>query len=182
MNPSPAPDTLDRMTDIHDIRALASLSTDPMLWVYILVGLGLVGLLMVGIVLWNRRRLPPVEDDAAALTPEEAALAALNGLADLKLSDPRMFYFRLSATLRAYIEARQGIKALEMTTEEFLPEIERLDVDPECRQNLKSLVRSAEPVKFAGMPAGNAQMDRDLVFVTDYIRRMTPAIPTEEDV
>ena len=177
-----AADAIDRMTDIHDIKSLASLGTDPLLRVYILIGIGILALFMVGIVLWNKRRLPSTGNEMVVLSPEEAALAALNDLADAELEDHRLFYFRLSAILRGYIEARQGINALEMTSEEFLPEIEKLDIDPQCRQSLKLLIRSTEPIKFAGLPADNAQMERDLAFVKDYVRQMTPVAPAGEDV
>ena len=142
MNGTVTADAIDRMTDIHDIKSLASLGADPLFWVYILIGLGILGLFMAGIVLWNKRRMPPTGDDRIVLSPEEVAFAALKELAGAKLEHPRVFYFRLSAILRGYIEARQGINALEMTSEEFLPEIEKLDMDPQYRQNLKSLVRS----------------------------------------
>jgi len=163
-----------QMTDIHDIKPLASLGTDPYLWLYILAGLVCLGLLLLLLVYWQKRRLPPVDHKAPVSPPEDIALGALEELKSLIGNNDRLFYFHLSAILRSYIASRHGIHAREMTSEEFLPHIDAIDVDRETRQELKTLVRSADPVKYAGVGAGAARMEKDMDFVKHYIHMTTP--------
>ncbi len=93
------------------------------------------------------------------LSPHERAF---NAFSDLKKSDLinkgliKMFYFRLSAIIRRYIEDRFGLRAPERTTEEFLQEISDSDVfNDERREFLKRFLRQCDKVKFANyMPSG----------------------------
>lgn len=170
------------MTDIHDIKPLEPLGANPLLFLYILIAVAVLALFIILFLVWKKRRKQQTEDEVAVLPPEEIARLALNDLADMKLEDGRIFYFRLSAILRGYIEARHDINALEMTSEEFLPEIENLGIDRESQQNLRELVRSTDPVKFAGQAAIGTQMQHDMAFVRDYIKQTTPVRDLAENV
>ncbi|MBN2190414.1 MAG: hypothetical protein JW728_04290, partial [Candidatus Aureabacteria bacterium] len=94
------------------------------------------------------------------LPPHERAFSALS---DLKKSDLinkgliKMFYFRLSAIIRRYIEDRFGLRAPERTTEEFLQEISDSEVfNDEKREFLKRFLRQCDKVKFANhVPSGD---------------------------
>ena len=88
---------------------------------------------------------------------------------DVENMDGKAFYFSLSNILRAYIQARYTINALEMTTEELLPKIDVLDLNKEMHQELKALLRSTDPVKFAGVPAAVSKMREHLYFVRNFI-------------
>ena len=88
--------------------------------------------------------------------------------------DGKEFHFRLSAILRTYIQGRYGINAPEMTTEEFVPRIADLGIPRELRKCLKSLCRTSDPVKFAGVHAVESEMRKDLMFVRNFVRQTTP--------
>ena len=65
----------------------------------------------------------------AQLSPEDRANAFLKDLEKLMAINGKEFYFKLSAVFRGYIQDRYGIDALEMTSEELIPNIKRLAVD-----------------------------------------------------
>ena len=86
------------------------------------------------------------------LTPRELASRELDKLwrDEVCREDVKLFYVRLTAIVRQYIEGTTGVRAPEQTTEEFLHEIgagERFS--REERQRLKHFLESADLVKFA---------------------------------
>jgi len=179
MNQPTGPGSGTQMTDIHDIKPLEPLGMDPYLWLYVLAGLVCLALLLFCLVYWQRRKLPSVDREEPVLPPERIALNALEELVSMIGANGRLFYFHLSAILRSYIEARHGIHAREMTSEEFLPHIDAIDVDRGTRQELKTLVRSADPIKYAGFGARTEQMHKDMDFVKQYVQMTAPV---REDV
>jgi hypothetical protein len=95
------------------------------------------------------RQIKSVE---SPLTPRELASRELDRLwrDEATRANVKIFYVRLTAIVRAYIEGTTGVHAPEQTTEEFLREIgagERFSRDE--RQRLKEFLESADLVKFA---------------------------------
>jgi len=168
------------MTDIHDIKPLESPGVSPMPFLYVLASLSLIALLAVLFIVWNRRRNRQAGDEAVIVPPEEIAFAALDDLAGARLTD-RVFYYRLSAILRGYMAGRHGINALEMTSEQLIPQIEHMAIDREHQQALRDLIRSTDPIKFAGFPATEEKTGSDLGFVRQYVQLTTPARDAAED-
>jgi hypothetical protein len=62
-----------------------------------------------------------------------------------------------------------------MTTEEFIPCIDRLSMDKDLAQRLKKLCRAMDPVKFGGQTAVEKQMETDLMFARELVRKTTGA-------
>ena len=87
--------------------------------------------------------------------------------------DGKTFYFRLSAIVRQYVSGRFGVGAVEMTTEEFLPCIDRLNTEGDLARRLKQLCRAMDPVKFGGAVAMEKQMEEDLLFAREFVRKTT---------
>lgn len=157
------------MTDIHDIKPLEILVADWALLVYILAAILILVVIGTAIYYWNKyRNRKLVSKDVPAL-PHEEALKLLDALGDVENMDGKAFYFSLSSILRGYIQARYNINALEMTTEELLPKIEILGICRELHKELKELLRSTDPVKFAGVPAAVSKMRSDLAFVRNFV-------------
>jgi hypothetical protein len=94
--------------------------------------------------------------------------------------DGKTFYFRLSAILRHYVFGRFAVGAPEMTTEEFIPCINRLPIDNDLAQRLKGLCRSMDPVKFGGGTVVEKQMETDLFFAREFVRKTTLADEEEK--
>jgi len=174
-SPSQAAGNQVQMTDINDIKPLEHPVVD---WTvaYYLLGAALVCIIVWALIhFWRKRRRRrdiPVE---VRVPPHESALKLLDELAAAEYWDAKEFYFRLSAIVRTYIQGRYGINALEMTTEELLPRIDVLDVDRTIQQELKTLLRSADPVKFAGLSAPPDLMRDNLAFVRKFVEHTQPA-------
>lgn len=113
----------------------------------------------VAVAFITRRRRNEVERQ---LTPRELADRELEELWRDKTSreDVKVFYVRLTAIVRNYIEGTTGVRAPEQTTEEFLREIgagERFS--QEERQRLKEFLESADLVKFARYRPQSSDVD-----------------------
>jgi hypothetical protein len=63
----------------------------------------------------------------------------------------KLYYSRLTDILRFYLEYRYGWYAMESTTEEIQDEIESYNLKQKAKENLLSILRSADLVKFAKM-------------------------------
>jgi len=158
------------MTDIHDIKPPESAGFDPVILWYVLAAIAILAVL-AGIIYWFTHRKKRVKAmTVPSLPPHEAALLALNELSDVENMEGKTFYFRLSAIVRHYLEGRFGINAPEMTTEELLPRIDRLEMDRNLHKSLKNLFQSADPVKFAGAFAVAKNMQEHLLFAIKLVK------------
>ncbi|MBI9084287.1 MAG: hypothetical protein JEZ11_11865 [Desulfobacterales bacterium] len=170
------------MTDILDIKPPEVFGLDPILVRYGLYAAGVAALLAGAALawwLWRRRRARQVETVEAELAPEDLALSRIDALAREELGD-KHFYFRLSAILRAYLLGQFGLGAPEMTTEELLPRITRLNLATELGQGLRRFLIYGDGIKFAGQSAEPQQQTADLDFARWFVRQTTPVteIPT----
>lgn len=159
------------MSDIHDIKPLIPLDNAASLLVYLLAAVA--ALLLAGGLAYalKRRRKPRASAAPAPVPPEKAALDQLAVLAAADNVDGRTFYFRLSFILRTYLEARYGINAVEMTTEELVTGIAPLPLPGEMIAPLETLLKEADPVKFAGAPAVRRRMESDLAFARRFVEK-----------
>ncbi|WP_054692974.1 DUF4381 family protein [Desulfosarcina cetonica] len=179
-----APATPAPMTDIHDIRPPIPVGFDAPWLILALVALAAI-LVAAGLFWWwkRHRRRRTIETIVPELPPEMIANQALDAIGDVRCIDGKLFYFRLSAILRQYVFGRFGVGAPEMTTEEFMPCIDRLAVDRELARQFKQLCRAMDPVKFGGVTTMERQMEGDLMFARTFVRQTTPpdpAAPAEE--
>ena len=75
--------------------------------------------------------------------------------------DFKLFYSRLTEILRAYIEPRFGIDALDRTTAELRTEMKRMNLEDRLHDLLFALLDSADLVKFAKFRPTADQAERD---------------------
>ena len=117
-----------------------------------------LGLLMVAagaaLVWWTRRRSGSLQPAAAPVRPpHEAALEALEQLRRDRLPDQGRYerhYVQLSSIARTYLEGRFGLRAPQMSTEEFLQAASRAaGLSPDHRRLLQDFLRCCDLVKFA---------------------------------
>ncbi len=168
----PTPET---MQDILDIKGPLALS--PLWWPWLLAALLLLLAGLLAWWLWRRRRPRPLP---APPSPHELALCSLEALdRESGLAD-REFYYRLSALLRGYLEARFRLPALEMTTEELVPRLEALAIPLGARQETAKLLRRADPVKYAGRAASAAMRGQDLETARALVLATQPQLEQEK--
>lgn len=170
---------IKEMTDIYDIKPPRVFGVNPA-WIRFALALFSVilvlFLLFMAYRLWSKRRRP-VESHTPALSPEERALAGLRNVKTLMNTDGKEFYFRLSAVYREYIQDRYGVEALEMTSEELIPNIKKLAIDLQLKTDSRSFIELSDPVKFTDIEADPVQMEAHYGFVRTFIDKTTP-IPT----
>ena len=171
------------MTDIHDIKPLVAVPvpvSPAVIAMWSVILLLAAGAVLGGLFLWKKRRKSLLEEIEAILSPEDAALSQLQALSP-DTADGKLFYFRLSAILRRYLEGRFGIDGLEMTTEELLPHVEAIALDRDLKQNMKRFLVSSDPVKFAGAPTHQNLMEKDLGFVREVVEKTAAALQAPEE-
>ncbi len=173
-----APD-VSNMTDILDIKPVRDIGFDPDKLLWLLAGVALAALVALAIWLWRRRKLGPSAPPPPP--PHELARSALAELRAQPELPAKAFYFRLSAVVRGYIEGSFRLKALEMTTEELLPRVRQLALSAPLEAELKRFLRAADPVKYAGLPAQEDRMRRDLDFAETLVAQTTPSEAEEAD-
>lgn len=137
--------------DIRDLKPLVPPEDRPP-WVWIAAGGG--GLLLAAglFAAWWWRRRPP-RPATPPVPAHEVAFAALDALRRTDFTDPaavRRYYFALSEVVRTYVEARWGLNATDLTTEEILVALHELRGLPrEPAGELRRFLRETDQVKFA---------------------------------
>ena len=160
--------------DIHDIRDPVQVGVNPAIYYWTAGGLALA--VMAGLLWWlirrRKKRLGNEMSDVAAAvfkTPEEEALEGLASLETTPPDQPALFYFRLSAIFRRYLQRRFNLDAPEMTTEELLPRLAGLEFDREIHAGLRTFLRFGDQVKFARTLPEHKEMMKHLSLVKNIV-------------
>ena len=131
-----------------------------------------------GVIWWKRRRRPP-EPVAPPRLPHELALEAMERLRQDELlthAQYEEFYVRLSDIVRAYVEARFGLRAPEMTTEEFLQQaLESRELSFDHRVLLQDFLTRCDLVKFAQYQPTELQAGDAFGSVERFVKDTVPA-------
>ena len=141
----------EEATDIRDIKEAEPISAGWSLFWLLSIATVAAAVLMWGLYrLLNRAR---AARPAASRLPHDVALAELARLQSRRLPDEgrhEEYYVALSAIVRQYIEARFGLRAPEMTTDEFFAAAQRRrELATEHRSALHEFLAEADLVKFA---------------------------------
>ena len=140
-----------------DIRAIRGPLDIPLNVLTLLPWLAGVALLAgIGYWLWRRSRgrMPDsiLAPAAPPCPPHELAYEAFRSLEAERLPDRgeiKTFHIRASDIVRAYVEGRFGVDALEMTTGEVLDGLRGHEVDEEVLLDFRRLLERCDLVKFA---------------------------------
>lgn len=137
--------------DIKDIKGAVKVPINR-LWMWIIIGIaGLAIALLVGRKLLKKKPLR-IEKPEKILSAEEEAFLHLNQLFDsdlIKQGKYKDYFFRFSEILRAYLERRFQITAIEQTTYEINRSLRESDVPQDNRVLLKDVLEAADLAKFA---------------------------------
>jgi hypothetical protein len=134
--------------DIEEIAGPLGMRSRRIFWYGSGFGLA-AGLAAAGVVLLRRRRS---EGQPVGKTPREAAMQELDALLGLGLVEAGRFrelYEGLSNLVRRYIEGAFGIRARELTTEEFLQQAKSSPALAARREALAQFLAHCDLVKFA---------------------------------
>lgn len=102
--------------------------------------------------------------------PQVAAFAGLDRLRKRSVveDEQKAFYTDLTDVLRSYVADRYGFNAREMTTEEIIAHLQE-SADTTALAELKSVLLTADLVKFAKYRATAAETTRNLNQTADYV-------------
>lgn len=126
-------------------------------WMWVSAGFIIVMMLVLGI-LWylryrrNRALMPQPEIKEPVLPAHIRALQKLQEIRAQKLwqnGDYKLYYSGISDVLRAYLEERFQIPAMEQTTFEIMQHLRYASISNEVQQKLKQVLTLADLVKFA---------------------------------
>jgi len=169
------------MQDIHDIRPPVQVGFDPMiLKTVLMVTAGLLILVLLFFLikkLWKKKQQPKnLKFLPAPLPPLKAAFKQIDQLALNPLNDTRLFYFDLTAILRNYIGRSFNINAIEMTSQEFIKNLNVLDIDNKIKKNISKFVNLSDSFKYAGIIPLKDQAKQDLLLIRDMIQQIEKKI------
>ena len=170
---------VDRATGVKDLRDIKPPRPVPRDWrPFLVVGAGLLLLAgIVALVMWWRRRqraplaAPPIPADVRA----REALARLAAQGLVERGAFKDFYAALSTIVRVYLEDRFGLRAPEMTTEEFLTATARdAALTRPQRASLGEFLREADLVKFARHVPAPADAERAFAAAGRFVDETAP--------
>jgi hypothetical protein len=126
-----------------------------------LIALLVIAAVVVGIIVWRRRRQAgPRAEIEGLLAPDQAALQALGRLRTDELVAAGQFlpfYQRLDEILRAWLQARFDIPALERTTLGTMYHLRARREAEAWRGDYLELLKAADRVKYANLPPTDEQ-------------------------
>jgi len=171
-------DTTKSIKDIHPIQDV------PYDWMFI--GLIAIGVLVLGLIIWlvvRYLKKAKKHDDAAKviLAPNQSAYEiAMNSFEQLKQEeiwqqgDVKKYYSELTEIVRAYIQNRWMIPALEFTSDEILEHAFIKQIDVTRNEKLVYLLRLADLVKFAKAMPHLSEHELSFVNAIQFVEETTP--------
>ncbi len=158
----------------------------------ILLGV-LVVLLLIGIIYAFFFAKKRIEQKKKKLPPFERAIEELKALESIKPTDQeehKNYYSRLTDVIRRYLEEEAKISALESTSDELLSKLEllkdsgKLKLEHDTIKNLKSVLQTADLVKFARSMPDQGISSRDRILVEEVVIETKEALPepTPEEI
>jgi len=162
----------------QDIREAKPLVPVRSAWWWLYGWLMIIGGI-VGVWWWRRQQKRVNVPSVPPRPPHEVAFEALSNLRQEDLPGRNRYeeyYIRLSGIVRTYIEARFGMKAPEMTTEEFLQIVssaQTLSLDH--RRLLQGFLERCDLVKFARYEPPRSEADEAFEAAHRFIQDTVPS-------
>ena len=176
---------LDTTIAFKDIREVIHVPLT--IWDYLMyAGIGLLLLLLAWLAYrWWRER--DGEDEAAVMPEPELpadvialqALEALRGESLWQSGRHKEYQSRLTDILRAYIEQRFRVPALEHPTSEIMPDVAMLGLPTETVGELDRVLHIADMCKFARVTPSSAEHEMGMKFALRFVCDTRPS-DTEE--
>ncbi len=137
---------MEPMPEILDIQPPVQYPEFPWIYLALAAGLSLLGLALCSWWAWVRRR----KSSQMPLTPSQVALEALVRLQSRRRETPSdALAEELSAILRAYISAQFGLRAMHLTTPEFLAQAAQTNlITADQRSMLSAFLQQLDNWKF----------------------------------
>ncbi|WP_223198136.1 BatD family protein [Maribacter arenosus] len=173
---------------MYDIKPLIQVEKSNSGWWKILLGVLVILAIVAGLVYWfvfRKKNLSEAEKEAL-LPPYDRALLELKKLDNSKYliqDEYKQYYSELTDIVRSYLEEDVNVSALESTTDELILKLEmmkdagELNLDRDTINQFKSILQTADLVKFAkSKPATNVAL-QDRKAVEQIVVKTHEAIP-----
>ena len=175
--------------DIKDIAGIISVPytfNDFLPWILLVA--------LIAIAIWlayyiykrlkNKKPILPVAKPVVVI-PEQKALADLEHLrvAGLwKNGQIKEYHTMLTDIVRTYIEAKLGISAVEMTSDQILDNYsQRRDMPQGSAEKLQHILNTADMVKFAKSEPLPTEHDRSMNYAVSFVQETAGAINAAEE-
>lgn len=180
---------------LYNIKPIIEVDKSPSKWwLYLLIIIAALALIAFLLYWFIWREKPLTEEEKVALLPPyeraKLALLELDKSNYLENKEIKEYYSELTGIIRKYLDEKVYDHALESTTEELinrlylLTEGNQIDLGKEDIQNIDTILRRADLVKFAKSKpdVALAQMDRNTIDMEiDHVKESLPE-PTEEEL
>ncbi len=149
---------------------------------YLIIG-GLVLLVALVAVLYFVIRKEEEPEMAPVIISKPAHVEAIERLEDLdkrqvwQKGNIKDYHSELSEIVRAYVERRWQILALETTTDELLSNFQKMEVGQEARQQIEELLSLSDLVKFAKVSPQNEEHSQAMILARGFVE-LTKEQPT----
>ncbi len=148
------------MNDIRPLKDIAEISEKfPILPVLILI---LAALATIAFIYFRKNKKVEEKSFKPSKPPEEIAREALKALKEMKLIEKGLikeYYIRLSDVIRAYIENRYRIFAMDRTTWELFQEMKLKKIERLHADEINDFLEDCDMVKFAKYTPGEKEME-----------------------
>jgi hypothetical protein len=135
--------------------------------------LAILAMAMTGVIFYRRNRNGLSDTKMFRLPPHEIAHRELDHLINDRLIEKgeiKLFYYRISAILRHYIENRFSLRAPEQTTEEFLFDLRQSPMLTNSqKQILKDFLNHCDLVKFARFQPDSDENSKTVQICREFI-------------
>jgi hypothetical protein len=165
------------MEDIHDIRPPVEVGFDPNILITIgwILGAILVFLLIFYFIKkWLKNRKKPSDQKIVQplIPPFEAAMKKIDLLMKKDRVDLRVFYFDLTAIFKDYIGKSFKFHAIEMTSQEFVKQLNQINLDINVKSEIVRFQTQTDPIKYAGTIPQKKQVGNDIVTIKSLIEEI----------
>jgi hypothetical protein len=177
--------------DVKDLKGPVGLPPRLVILWWSLAGIGLIALGWLLYHLLHKRLAKDTGSVTGSIPSEPAHIIALRRLEAIRATnyiasgDFKTFYSELSECAREYLENRFQIRALEMTTEEFLIYVSSSRcLKLEYEVILKEFMKFSDLVKFAKHLPGVEEADHSLEIIRQFIEttKEVPVVETATEV
>ena len=178
-----------QINDIKPIRKAPFVWTDFLWILWLVLGLALL-IALIGLIIYfivNKKKKGYFFKPPVVLPAHVRAANELDKLKSGKIwqqGREKEFYSKLTDILRRYIYEREGINAMEMTSDEILNNIRQISDVDSVYDNLKQILSTADLVKFAKYKPYPDENDLSMVnayFFVNQTKEPDP-IPTKEEL
>lgn len=175
-----------QLNDIKPIQKTPFVWTDY-LWIFWIVLGAILILVLIGFIIYlvlNKKKKGYFFKPPQVLPAHVRAINELDKLKAEKIwqqGREKEFYSKLTEILRSYINEREGINAMEMTSGEILNEIRKITDVESVYENLKQILSTSDLVKFAKYRPYPDENDLSLVNAYFFINQTREPDPVKKE-